>query len=138
MRQTLADIEARHADIKKLEKSIVELHEMFVDMIAEKSFANFCSNRMHGQDACLEQLSHKNFFHMRRYGDPRGKSGKALLLGIRKRVLFERFGVEKNRKESKTFRTNFPNWPESLLLCKPPTFAEEVLLNSPLINTKSN
>lgn len=32
MRQTLADIEARHADIKKLEKSIVELHEMFVDM----------------------------------------------------------------------------------------------------------
>lgn len=33
MRQTLADIEARHADIKKLEKSIVELHEMFVDMV---------------------------------------------------------------------------------------------------------
>lgn len=32
MRQTLADIEARHADIKKLEKSIVELHEMFLDM----------------------------------------------------------------------------------------------------------
>lgn len=32
MRQTLADIEARHADIKKLEKSIIELHEMFVDM----------------------------------------------------------------------------------------------------------
>ena len=32
MRQTLADIEARHADIKKLEQSIFELHEMFVDM----------------------------------------------------------------------------------------------------------
>lgn len=32
MKQTLADIEARHADIQKLEKSIVELHEMFVDM----------------------------------------------------------------------------------------------------------
>lgn len=32
MKQTLADIEARHADIKKLEQSICELHEMFVDM----------------------------------------------------------------------------------------------------------
>ena len=32
MKQTLADIEARHADIKKLEQSIFELHEMFVDM----------------------------------------------------------------------------------------------------------
>lgn len=31
-RQTLADIEARHADIIKLEKSIKELHDMFVDM----------------------------------------------------------------------------------------------------------
>ncbi|RWS14960.1 syntaxin-like protein, partial [Dinothrombium tinctorium] len=32
MRQTLADIEARHSDIKKLEQSIFELHEMFLDM----------------------------------------------------------------------------------------------------------
>lgn len=31
-RQTLADIEARHADIMKLEKSIRDLHEMFIDM----------------------------------------------------------------------------------------------------------
>ncbi|UYV63527.1 hypothetical protein LAZ67_2004517 [Cordylochernes scorpioides] len=31
-RQTLADIEARHEDITKLEKSIRELHEMFVDL----------------------------------------------------------------------------------------------------------
>jgi len=31
-RQTLADIEARHADIIKLETSIRELHDMFVDM----------------------------------------------------------------------------------------------------------
>jgi syntaxin 1A len=31
-RQTLADIEARHADIIKLENSIRELHDMFVDM----------------------------------------------------------------------------------------------------------
>ena len=38
MRQTLADIEARHADIKKLEKSIVELHEMFVDVSEQIGF----------------------------------------------------------------------------------------------------
>ena len=31
-RQTLADIEARHADIIKLETSIKELHDMFMDM----------------------------------------------------------------------------------------------------------
>ncbi|XP_074603713.1 syntaxin 1A isoform X2 [Brevipalpus obovatus] len=31
-RQTLADIEARHADIMKLESSIRELHDMFMDM----------------------------------------------------------------------------------------------------------
>ena len=31
-KQTLADIEARHADIIKLESSIRELHDMFMDM----------------------------------------------------------------------------------------------------------
>ncbi|KAG9511008.1 Syntaxin-1A, partial [Fragariocoptes setiger] len=31
-RQTLADIEARHSDIMKLERSIRELHDMFVEM----------------------------------------------------------------------------------------------------------
>ncbi len=31
-RQTLADITARHEDIMKLETSIRELHDMFVDM----------------------------------------------------------------------------------------------------------
>ena len=31
-RQTLADIEARHNDIMKLENSIRELHDMFMDM----------------------------------------------------------------------------------------------------------
>ena len=31
-RQMLRDIEARHGDIKKLEKSIQELHDMFMDM----------------------------------------------------------------------------------------------------------
>ncbi|KAK4470152.1 hypothetical protein MN116_005734 [Schistosoma mekongi] len=33
-RQNLADIEARHEDIMKLEKSIRELHDLFVDMAA--------------------------------------------------------------------------------------------------------
>jgi t-SNARE complex subunit (syntaxin) len=31
-KQTLADIEARHNDILKLEQSIKELHDMFMDM----------------------------------------------------------------------------------------------------------
>ena len=31
-KQQLADIEARHADIMKLETSIRELHDMFMDM----------------------------------------------------------------------------------------------------------
>ncbi len=31
-KQTLADIEARHADIIKLENSIRELHDMFMDV----------------------------------------------------------------------------------------------------------
>jgi syntaxin 1A len=31
-KQALADVEARHADIIKLENSIRELHDMFVDM----------------------------------------------------------------------------------------------------------
>lgn len=31
-KQTLADIEARHSDIIKLENSIRELHDMFMDM----------------------------------------------------------------------------------------------------------
>lgn len=31
-KQTLADIEARHNDIMKLEASIRELHDMFMDM----------------------------------------------------------------------------------------------------------
>src|SRR5262249_1035923 len=31
-KQTLADIKARHADIMKLENSIRELHDMFMDM----------------------------------------------------------------------------------------------------------
>ncbi|CAF3762378.1 unnamed protein product [Rotaria socialis] len=33
-KQSLADIEARHGDIMKLEKSIRELHDMFIDMAA--------------------------------------------------------------------------------------------------------
>ena len=41
-KQTLADIEARHADIIKLETSIKELHDMFMDMamLVESQVAN--------------------------------------------------------------------------------------------------
>jgi len=31
-RQVLADVEARHSDILKLEKSLKELHDLFLDM----------------------------------------------------------------------------------------------------------
>lgn len=42
-KQTLADIEARHADIIKLENSIRELHDMFMDMamLVESQVMNF-------------------------------------------------------------------------------------------------
>lgn len=44
-KQTLADIEARHADIIKLENSIRELHDMFMDMaMLVESQASFQSN----------------------------------------------------------------------------------------------
>ena len=32
LRQTMVDIEARHADIMALEKNIKELHDLFIDM----------------------------------------------------------------------------------------------------------
>jgi len=48
-KQTLADIEARHADIMKLENSIRELHDMFMDMamlvesqVKYNQFVGFC------------------------------------------------------------------------------------------------
>lgn len=42
-KQTLADIEARHADIIKLENSIRELHDMFMDMamLVENQVSNY-------------------------------------------------------------------------------------------------
>jgi hypothetical protein len=42
-KQTLADIEARHADIIKLETSIRELHDMFMDMamLVESQVTNY-------------------------------------------------------------------------------------------------
>lgn len=44
-KQTLADIEARHADIIKLENSIRELHDMFMDMaMLVESQVMFCDN----------------------------------------------------------------------------------------------
>ena len=46
-KQTLADIEARHADIIKLETSIKELHDMFMDMAmlveSQVKHSNTCS-----------------------------------------------------------------------------------------------
>ena len=49
-RQTLADIEARHADIIKLENSIRELHDMFMDMamLVESQVMNGFNRRSHG------------------------------------------------------------------------------------------
>lgn len=44
-KQTLADIEARHADIIKLENSIRELHDMFMDMaMLVENQVLFCVN----------------------------------------------------------------------------------------------
>lgn len=45
-KQTLADIEARHADIIKLENSIRELHDMFMDMamLVESQVMDFNAN----------------------------------------------------------------------------------------------
>ena len=52
-KQTLADIEARHNDIMKLETSIRDLHDMFMDMaMLVESQVNlfiyaFCSTCIH-------------------------------------------------------------------------------------------
>ena len=64
-RQTLADIEARHEDIMKLEKSIKEVHDMFVDMatLIEKqgdkidSIENHVLNTRHFVEKAVEQTS---------------------------------------------------------------------------------
>ena len=42
----MADIEARHEDIMKLEKSIKELHDMFLDMAMLVESQVRCSNRL--------------------------------------------------------------------------------------------
>ena len=47
-KQTLADIEARHKDILKLEQSIKELHDMFMDM------AMLVESQVNQQKHCLE------------------------------------------------------------------------------------
>ena len=43
-KKTLADIEARHQDIMKLENSIRELHDMFMDMamLVESQVGSTC------------------------------------------------------------------------------------------------
>lgn len=51
-KQTLADIEARHADIIKLENSIRELHDMFMDMamLVESQVMFLCVHPLHGKN----------------------------------------------------------------------------------------
>lgn len=56
-KQTLADIEARHADIIKLENSIRELHDMFMDM-AMLVESQVRSKQLHAN------LSRKLFAHL--------------------------------------------------------------------------
>ena len=64
-RQTLADIEARHEDIMKLEKSIKEVHDLFVDMatLIEKqgdkidSIENHVMNTRSCVEKAVEQTS---------------------------------------------------------------------------------
>ena len=54
-KQTLADIEARHADIIKLETSIKELHDMFMDMamLVESQVSSYHSNHnIHFNNSC--------------------------------------------------------------------------------------
>jgi syntaxin 1A len=61
-KQTLADIEARHADIIKLETSIKELHDMFMDMamLVESQVhnlkINFCQKVKFGKQVYKEKL----------------------------------------------------------------------------------
>ena len=60
-KQTLADIEARHADIIKLETSIKELHDMFMDMamLVESQVENDFFF-VKGVDLCPDFLSFKH------------------------------------------------------------------------------
>lgn len=53
-KQTLADIEARHADIIKLENSIRELHDMFMDMaMLVESQVMFCIKKLCVNLTCI-------------------------------------------------------------------------------------
>ena len=58
-KQTLADIEARHADIIKLETSIKELHDMFMDMAmlveSQVRKLNFLFTNISGCKTCKEK-----------------------------------------------------------------------------------
>lgn len=62
-RQALADVEARHHDILKLEKSIIELNEMFIDiseMIENQVKLNLNPNRLFNEQRILKILNNKN------------------------------------------------------------------------------
>lgn len=55
-KKTLADIEARHQDILKLENSIRELHDMFMDM------AMLVESQVSGTSRCRATLPHLLLF----------------------------------------------------------------------------
>jgi len=57
-KQTLADIEARHNDILKLEQSIKELHDMFMDM------AMLVESQVKKQTSIFEYLTHYSICEM--------------------------------------------------------------------------
>jgi len=61
-KQSLKDIEARHNDIMKLEKSIKELHDMFMDMamLVESQVCLLCSSP--SAKTFLLLLFHKCFY----------------------------------------------------------------------------
>ena len=62
-KQTLADIEARHADIIKLETSIKELHDMFMDMamlVESQVENNFFFTRSYCTPICVQIFYHAN------------------------------------------------------------------------------
>lgn len=58
-KQTLADIEARHADIIKLENSIRELHDMFMDMamLVESQVSNVGGRLKWRPHLCTQRIS---------------------------------------------------------------------------------
>lgn len=74
-KQTLADIEARHADIIKLENSIRELHDMFMDMAmlveSQVRLSNF-TQIYHGNSLFIRLNKRYYNYHFSLFSDIRG------------------------------------------------------------------